>query len=88
MYQSATILHGCVVPKYLSRRKIAGGLSAATPGEVRGYWEAHQRYGKLSWIQLFQPAIRIASEGFRIGTNLAKSIKDSKEYVLSDPGLR
>ncbi|XP_070571963.1 glutathione hydrolase 1 proenzyme-like [Ptychodera flava] len=65
----------------------AGGLSVAIPGELHGYWEAHGRFGKLPWKQLFQPAITIAREGFTIGASLAKSVRDSEEYVREDPGL-
>lgn len=38
-----------------------GPLAANTvPGVVDGWWQLHQRYGKLDWKELFQPAIRHA----------------------------
>ncbi|XP_077996025.1 glutathione hydrolase 1 proenzyme-like [Glandiceps talaboti] len=65
-----------------------GGLSIAVPGDIRGYWQAYQRYGKLPWKRLFQPAIDMASEGFVISQSLGDGIADGEEYVRSDPGLR
>jgi gamma-glutamyltranspeptidase/glutathione hydrolase len=41
-----------------------GPLSAITvPGVVDGWWQLHQRFGKLGWDELFEPALRLA-EGF------------------------
>jgi gamma-glutamyltranspeptidase / glutathione hydrolase / leukotriene-C4 hydrolase len=39
--------------------KTKGGLSVAVPGEIKGYWQAHQMFGKLKWSKLFQPAIEM-----------------------------
>lgn len=42
-------------------------MSITTPGAVRGWWETHQEYGRLPWRSLFDPAIRLARDGFVLG---------------------
>lgn len=41
-------------------------LSVTTPGVVRGWWDLHQRYGRLDWVDLFCPAIKHARDGFAV----------------------
>ena len=45
-------------------------LSAGVPGTVAGMWEAHQRFGKLPWKQVVEPAVRLASDGFPMSYDL------------------
>ncbi len=40
-----------------------GAVSVSVPGAVDAWWSLHQRYGKLAWKALFEPAIRHAEEG-------------------------
>ena len=51
-----------------------GGKSVGVPGNIRMMGLAHQRYGKLPWAELFQPAIRLARDGFRITPRLYNSL--------------
>lgn len=51
-----------------------GGSSVGTPGVVKMMWLAHQEHGKLNWAELFQPAIRLAEEGFAVAPKLAQAI--------------
>jgi len=49
---------------------VLSGLSVGVPGNLRLAQEAHRQYGKLGWSALFQPAIRLARDGFRISPRL------------------
>jgi gamma-glutamyltranspeptidase/glutathione hydrolase len=55
---------------------IPGGLSVGIPGVVKMLWLAHQKYGKLPWAKLFEPAIKLAEDGFPVGPKLARTIKN------------
>ena len=41
-----------------------GYRSITTPGTLKAFWDAHQRYGSLPWRELLAPAIRIAADGY------------------------
>jgi gamma-glutamyltranspeptidase / glutathione hydrolase len=62
---------------------VRGGLSVGTPGVLKMLKMAHDVYGKLSWEELFAPAIKIASEGWEIserGEKLANHVKHLAEF--------
>ena len=45
---------------------VPGGLSVGVPGNVRLMEMAHAKWGKLEWAALFQPAIKLAEDGFAV----------------------
>lgn len=49
---------------------VGGGLSVGTPGALHALKAAHKKYGKLPWASLFEPAIRIADQGFPISEKM------------------
>jgi gamma-glutamyltranspeptidase/glutathione hydrolase len=40
-----------------------GAVTVSTPGALDGWWTLHQRYGRLKWAELFEPAIHYAEDG-------------------------
>jgi gamma-glutamyltranspeptidase/glutathione hydrolase len=50
------------------------GLAVGVPGAVAMYKSAHDDHGKLPWSDLFQPAIRIAQEGFEVSPRIANNL--------------
>jgi gamma-glutamyltranspeptidase/glutathione hydrolase len=49
----------------------ASGLSVGTPLVVPMMKLAHEDHGRLPWARLFEPAIRLAEEGFAVSPRLA-----------------
>ena len=67
---------------------IPGGLSVAVLAQVAGMWEAWQRFGRVPWSDLFQPAIRMARYGMVVDPNLAGTLKQKEAIVRTEPSLR
>lgn len=53
---------------------VESGRSVGVPGTVRMLEMAHEAHGKLPWKDLFEPAIRLATEGFAVSPRLHQSI--------------
>ena len=52
--------------KFVRERSRRGPLAVGVPGEIAGLFEAHRRFGRLSWKRLVEPAAKLASEGFEV----------------------
>lgn len=44
--------------------------SVTVPGAVEGWWKMHQKFGKLPWKDLFDPAIAYAEQGFPVAEGM------------------
>ncbi|HEY0267107.1 MAG TPA: gamma-glutamyltransferase, partial [Rhizomicrobium sp.] len=67
---------------------IPGGLSVGVPGVVRMLALAHKKYGKLPWAKLFEPAIKLAENGFPVGPKMVRQIKAMASRVGDMPDIR
>lgn len=52
------------------RKAVNSGLSIGVPGTVRLLEHAHKKHGRLAWAKLFDPAIRLAEQGFKVSQRL------------------
>jgi gamma-glutamyltranspeptidase/glutathione hydrolase len=74
---------------------VLSGLSIGVPGLVRLLEDGHKQHGKLPWAKLFEPAIRIADNGFEISQRLyfllrldgaASFVPAARRYFFTDGG--
>lgn len=66
----------------------SGGLAVAVPGELKGLWELHQKYGKLPWERLIEPVIKLAREGHVVSPYLSNIFANAQARLLNEPSLR
>ena len=60
---------------------VVGGLSVGTPGTPALLEAAHRRWGQANWPSLFEPAIRLAEEGFAVSPRLAGLVERDAERL-------
>jgi gamma-glutamyltranspeptidase/glutathione hydrolase len=62
-----------------------GAITVSTPGALGGWWALHQRYGRLKWAELFEPAIHYCETGSPVPQIICYAIKRNMALFLS-PG--
>ena len=67
---------------------VPGGLSVGVPGVVRMFAMAHAAHGKLPWAKLFEPAIKLAEQGFAVPPRLALELADGGARLAAMPDIR
>ena len=80
--QGLTIEH--LQAKGAASMPLAGIDSVTVPGAVAGWQVLHQRFGRLPWKDLFQPAILYADDGYAVPEIIASYWKDSAEWISKD----
>ena len=66
----------------------ASGLSVGVPGNIALMAKAHRRWGKLPWAQLFEPAIRLAGDGFAVSGSTARFLAGHADLWKDFPEAR
>ncbi|EAZ82033.1 gamma-glutamyltransferase [Algoriphagus machipongonensis] len=66
-----------------------GLLSVGVPGTVAGLYQAHQKYGKLSWSELVKPSVELAKKGFTMSWGLYRAAlrmtdRDPSEDIMQN----
>ena len=64
---------------------VISGRSVGVPGNVRLAAEAHRRYGKLPWAALFEPAIRLARDGWVLSERGREFLVRAKNRAAHQP---
>ncbi|CAH0563724.1 unnamed protein product [Brassicogethes aeneus] len=67
---------------------IVGGLSVCVPGELQGYWDLHQKYGKLEWGKVLEPAIFYCKNGIPISKYCGSFIESRRSQIMESPTLK
>ena len=74
--------------KGLTSMPQSGIDSVTVPGVVDGWAKLYDRFGKLPWRELFQPAIYTAEHGFPVPEMIDHEWKASREFLSKNPESR
>ncbi len=66
---------------------VVGGASVGVPGLLRMFEKVHGEYGRLAWARLFDPAIRMAEQGFAISPRLHALLAEDRR-LRDNPAAR
>lgn len=64
---------------------VVGGRSVGVPGTVKLLETVHKAHGKLPWPRLFERAIALASDGFKVSPRLSGLLGQEKYLFKNDP---
>jgi gamma-glutamyltranspeptidase/glutathione hydrolase len=67
------------------QQAVPGGYSVGVPGAVALIAEAHKRWGKRPWADLFAPAIRHARDGITVTPRLNRFTAGRQPMLAQDP---
>lgn len=71
----------------VDRRNTIGASAVAVPGNLRGWCMMHEKYGRLPFADVVEPAIRAAERGFIASHYLNGAVHEHAEDLLADPEI-
>ncbi|MBR0652560.1 gamma-glutamyltransferase [Roseomonas terrae] len=77
-------------PRFLEavdRANVVGGLSVATPGNLKAWCEMLDRFGSFPLADVMAPAIRHAERGYRATPYLAECAKEAAPDMIRDAAI-
>lgn len=78
----AAATEGMYTNNPVKNASLYGGLAVGVPGEPKAWWDLHQKYGKLEWSKVFEPAITLNRRGFKVTAELAKALNTTQYPFL------
>jgi gamma-glutamyltranspeptidase/glutathione hydrolase len=72
----------------LVQMPITGVLPITVPGALSAWEMIHEKYGKLPWEEILQPAIVYAQKGFPVSTVIAQVWNELVSKLISHAGAR
>lgn len=73
---------------FVNISSLNGATTIAVPGELKGYWALHQKYGKLPWKRLFEPAIELCQSGVPVTNFIWIAMLENEKVIQEEPTLR
>ncbi|MEP3224799.1 MAG: gamma-glutamyltransferase [Parasphingorhabdus sp.] len=70
------------------RQATPGGKSVGVPGNMRLMEMAHKKWGKLPWAKLFEPAIRLADQGYAVSAPQYDWLKRLEKLWVKFPDMQ
>merc|ERR1719376_1793315 len=73
-----------------SQDSVLGPLSIGVPGEIKGYFEAKEKFGNpdVSMASLMEPIIKLCKEGIKTTRSLARATYKTKDKIEEDETMR
>uniref|UniRef100_A0A2C9K5N7 Gamma-glutamyltransferase n=1 Tax=Biomphalaria glabrata TaxID=6526 RepID=A0A2C9K5N7_BIOGL len=62
------------------KKSMYGGMAIGVPGEVKGLYEVHRRFGKVPWREIVMPTVKLCLEG----APLTKALHHALSRLQSD----
>ena len=75
-------------PLSIPRSGTPSGRSVLVPGFMAGVQEMHDRHGALPFKELFDPAIKLAEEGFKLDGGMGRLIANRENVLRRLPDTR
>ena len=64
-----------------------GALAVAVPGTIAGLFEVYKEFGSISLDLIFQPAIELAENGYKLTANQAQSLNNNRKEIIELNGF-
>ena len=64
---------------------VYGPLAVGVPGQMAGIGTLHERWGRLAWSTVVQPALDLLADGIPLSEGLTHSMRDLEDVIRRNP---